>query len=93
MQTECIGAIAVVLLCAACSTSDNQQPATQPETDASSEQQADASPPDVTPSDQTSEPQPEAAPDAQEEPCVPVDYTPTPEQIGFKAVNPMPSGE
>jgi hypothetical protein len=93
MLTERIGAIAVVLLCAACSTSDNQQPAaTPPETDAASE-----AGPDAGTADQVSEPPVEAAAetaaDAKQEPCVPVDYTPTPDQVKFKALNPMPSGE
>jgi dipeptidyl aminopeptidase/acylaminoacyl peptidase len=93
MQTERIGAIAVVLLFTACSTTDNQQPpATQPGTDAAADVVSD-----LSTSDQVSEPPVEAAAetaaDAKEEPCVPVDYTPTPDQVNFKALNPMPQGE
>lgn len=91
MRSGCILGVIAVVLTAACSTSDNpQQAVTEPGKDAAVEVAPDAGTVEAA-----AEAQVEAQVEAEAEAaaCVPVDYTPTPQDIGFKAVNPMPSGE
>lgn len=86
-----------VTLCApACSSSDSSPPPPASQPDASDDAASDAGQ-DVVVSDQTSEPPvQEAGKDVATEPpaCVPIDnYTPTADDVKFKALAPVPKGE